>query len=917
MERKKKSLLGRNSVTAFDLFGDMFSDDDASDDPDRTPLRDGELPHSEIDKGEEEDSISDADVVETTTVTQAIRLPKNAPEWVEARDGGLFCLVCCAANVHHKDGVWTKLPCKNKDVAGSIRKHPQSVTHKQAIELRKVVPMEDHVVKLNDRAFEALKKRFRSVYFLAKEDLAKNKLEKLLELEMENGCYAGLEDLFTEHHSTYDSRDFLEESLRVMATVVHAAEMKKVQSSQFIGVVVDESMDIANQSQLAMYYRYCFNGKKRVSFAGILRLNNGTAPMVTAAVRWRLLKDNLSIARMACLGSDGAAVMLGVQSGVAVRLTSLNPMLLGIHCGGHRGSLASKGAAEDVPYFAVTFFPITEQLGRYYSDSATRTSTLEQHQKASGKTVRKVILSAFTRWLSHDGVTNVIHIRFVPICKDLLDNSTSDATALGLLTTICSRDYIASLLLQRDNLPSLARFNLLFQDQNTDWSLLEIELPVLLEFIENQIEHPGPHYAQSNDFIANVELEGLTVRSVAGRGHDWLETNRVQYLKALKEHMTARFPNVPLLTALFCLLNPHAYPADDNSLSDFGWSSLDVVLDHYGKAEGGVLNIRKTKDEWPAVRKWLHRFRGKKSKVAVDVYDDEVEWDVMDERPTKKVTQERLVPVSAMLEEFLNNETLVELNPFFVILMIIFIVLTKDSSDCERGFSVMKRIKTAVRNRLGQAALEQLMYISINGPSLPEFDFDIAVRVFCNLANRRLQTSVVNEVARKEALELSKYVWGEPVSDGFLKEEEDRNLDAKDSSRILTGHAPTGVAPRQKRKEAAEVVIAHKKSRREENAELTQEIVKANMDPLVPDDEIDEPADEVGEKCNVCSSFSSRGANLMLLCDGVGCSFAIHMLCHTPRLVTIPIGKWFCEVCELTFQRSQQGRRRIPNSKFA
>eukprot|EP00733_Pompholyxophrys_punicea_P001103 Pompholyxophrys_punicea_v1_NODE_482_length_1859_cov_25.114191.p1 type:complete len:199 gc:universal NODE_482_length_1859_cov_25.114191:148-744(+) len=194
--------------------------------------------------------------------------------------------------------------------------------------------------------------------------------------------------------------------------------------------------------------------------------------------------DSIDISKIGCFGSDGAGVVFGHKTGVGVRLNSLNPMMLAMHCICHREALACKGAADEVSYFALTFFPITEQLGRYYSDSATRTSTLQAEQRLAGVESRKVICSAFTRWLSHDKVTEVIHSRFIPILKDLNQNSASDATSLGLFVTMCSRDYIASLLLQRDNLPRLSRLRKVFQNQNADYSVLEIEVPILLQQIK-------------------------------------------------------------------------------------------------------------------------------------------------------------------------------------------------------------------------------------------------------------------------------------------------------------------------------------------------------------------------------------------------------------------------------------------------
>ena len=45
------------------------------------------------------------------------------------------------------------------------------------------------------------------------------------------------------------------------------------------------------------------------------------------------------------------------------------------------------------------------------------------------------------------------------------------------------------------------------------------------------------------------------------------------------------------------------------------------------------------------------------------------------------------------------------------------------TADSERGFSAMNGIKIIPRNRLKTNTLEQLMFISIEGPSADRYDF--------------------------------------------------------------------------------------------------------------------------------------------------------------------------------------------------
>ena len=66
------------------------------------------------------------------------------------------------------------------------------------------------------------------------------------------------------------------------------------------------------------------------------------------------------------------------------------------------------------------------------------------------------------------------------------------------------------------------------------------------------------------------------------------------------------------------------------------------------------------------------------------------------------------------------------------------LILLIATADCERGFSGLNRIKTCPRNRLKTRTLEELMFISIEGPTLEQFDFTAAADKWGKLKNRRI-----------------------------------------------------------------------------------------------------------------------------------------------------------------------------------
>lgn len=59
------------------------------------------------------------------------------------------------------------------------------------------------------------------------------------------------------------------------------------------------------------------------------------------------------------------------------------------------------------------------------------------------------------------------------------------------------------------------------------------------------------------------------------------------------------------------------------------------------------------------------------------------------------------------------------------------LLIPVDTAECERGFSLMNRLKTDVRNRMGMAQLNDIMFICLHGPkSVTDFNPDRAIKLW-------------------------------------------------------------------------------------------------------------------------------------------------------------------------------------------
>ena len=89
-------------------------------------------------------------------------------------------------------------------------------------------------------------------------------------------------------------------------------------------------------------------------------------------------------------------------------------------------------------------------------------------------------------------------------------------------------------------------------------------------------------------------------------------------------------------------------------------------------------------------------------------------------------------------------------------------------------------------------------------------------------------------------------------------------------------------------------------------------------EPSVPPEYDDDNHDDLGleedDTCQVCGSGDSQ--DVLLLCDGEGCSAAMHTFCLTPPLVKVPKGEWYCTDCKAPTARTS-GQRTASSSSAA
>lgn len=583
--------------------------------------------------------------------------------------------------------------------------------------------------------------------------------------------------------------------VRCLGVASRAWKFKDVRQSWLVGEIQDECQDSATISQQLHHYRYVKDGRVDSAFSGIDNLHTGDSNTVFKSTLFRLEKDQIPIWSVGGLGSDGCSVLRGTNNGVVAKLKDINPTCVDCHCVCHRQALGCVDAANDVEYTRNTFFPVLGQVGRHYDYSAKKMQSLLSTQEDCGFDPLKLCKNCFTRWLSHDQVTETLEKRLIPVLLDLSQRgdadpvnptAPADATAKGLFKIMCTKEFISTLLLMRDVLPDLRLLSKNFQQRNNDLTVVETFLPPVLRRIEALIETPGENYRRREEVLKAVTDAGLELGGHPKRDEAWMEKTRRQYLGCLRDRLKARFPDDKLMSALAKLFYIKHYPKDKTDTYDAGLQALELAAAHYSKPipvskynvkEKVLIDPKRLKEEWPlfydiyssAARelegKFLGKYNAEKPPHAPKLLD---------------------LPMAESLHMFLTDSRFGVFTEMAK-LAIATLIIPSDSCDCERSFSLMKFIKRPLRNGLSQATLEQLLHIKLNGPDLSDKKavdqlLREALRVWYGGANpergnnKKVKRRVKLSLARPtiDALDLNP-VWGLSYGDseeGVLEKQE-------------------------------------------------------------------------------------------------------------------------------------------------
>ncbi|XP_070549146.1 zinc finger protein 862-like [Ptychodera flava] len=376
--------------------------------------------------------------------------------------------------------------------------------------------MKAAVATAYERVEDAVVAQMRSVYYMAKENIANRKLHGLVELQILNGCEplkklkrsedSGSRAMYT-HHECVDNFQAAIES------VIDDAIIGNIKTSplKMYSLMIDESTDVSVTSTLMIYIRYVDSvGHIKSNFLSVEKLSGCDAESIYDAVVSTVNSKGLDLNNLVALATDGATVMTGTKSGVATRFKkSVNPFMLSNHCLAHRLALASGNAADSVKYL-VKYQEIVNSIFKYFHFSPKNLRNLKSIQVVLEEESARTLKQAFhTRWLSFYRCVAAL-IACIDSLLTCFASQPNDIRATGFLKQIGSYKFLATTYFLKDALQILSKLCESLQKANLIYATVHRKLTAYIEALKGLKSGYGSAFSEFMTKVPNQNFSLMT-----------------------------------------------------------------------------------------------------------------------------------------------------------------------------------------------------------------------------------------------------------------------------------------------------------------------------------------------------------------------------------------------------------------------
>lgn len=580
-----------------------------------------------------------------------------------------------------------------------------------------------------------MKRKFDLCFVMAKESIAFSKYPALLQLEERHGVDMG--HAYGTAESAKSFTGFIAKSQRQGFLTSLST------STRFFSVLMDGTTDVGNVEEelIAIVYRalddtsrqvatssrfLSLHSPKRADAGGLLECLGEALKLV--GIESVLDKDSvLSVSGKPVLigvGTDGASVNVGEQTGLKGQMQSALPWLFWSWCYAHRIELACKDA-----FSSSLFSSIQEMLLRLYyiyEKSAKKSRELENIVTDLGEAFDLVkggnrpIRSCGTRWITHKrrALQRVVdrYGAYIAHLSTLVEDSSLKAVdrarLKGYLVKWKQPKLLVGCAMYIDALKPVSLLSLSLQGNDTADIVISIESTLKSAKTLQSLTQKDPSQwpklkllrQSTKEVDGEQQYQGVPLDNLDA-AVDQCKTHVVADVERLREKMKERlgWTDTELLRALLVLVETQSWQQKDpDAEDDENMTELQAAVQYITSAFHAPLESKE---------------------VCVSAIQDELEQAVEYARAYLPIATESYRKVWYTLHTCPDARKW----PNLLSLCELAFSLPFTTSRVEQMFSMLNTIKTKRRTSLHTSTLCDLLEVTVEGPAPSDFDANAAV----------------------------------------------------------------------------------------------------------------------------------------------------------------------------------------------
>ena len=531
-------------------------------------------------------------------------------------------------------------------------------------------------------------------------------------------------------HRQWTSPDVQNELLHILSDLTLDLILNDVRSSEYFGIIMDETSDISRAEQVSLCLSYLLGGEKKEAFVGFFKTNSTTGEDLYNLLCEAMKELKLDMKNIVAECFDGASNMCGEYKGVATRMKESSPLSMYIHCYGHLINLALKDTLEEIPVVRNTLGTL-QAIYNFLEGSTKRHGKLEEFKDGNEYLLLSLKSQSITRWSCRWEAVKAVYEQLERIIGCLLElsedkDSKTSSGARSLLISILDFEFIFGLSILRVILMNTSNLNSYVQGTQIDiyalrttaemtintlkgcrndenakqiWDLAVGRSKKVKKLIEgnNFFDFADPKVPRLRRiplrFQAGVDEEVGDDEYIFEEAFDLYRVNT--YFAALDlsiNELEARFSenDLAILSAM-CDVIMSDHPADKSFVDVCSQYDIDYEL----------------------------------LKVEHDLYVS-----FKNNSPDAQLGSPRDI-----LDSMHKHDHLKFL-PHFAKVVRIFNVIPATSCAAERSFSALRRLKTYIRSTMGQDRLSHLALLSIERAYSNKIDMDKVIDEFASRKGR-------------------------------------------------------------------------------------------------------------------------------------------------------------------------------------